>query len=39
MNYEEEIIVMARKGYITPAEEEKLLTAMIEEEIYQRRGL
>jgi len=39
MNYEEEIIVMARKGYITQDEEEKLLTAMIEEEIYSRRGL
>ncbi len=39
MNYEEEIINMARKGYITSIEEERLIVAVIESEIYQRRGL
>jgi len=39
MSYEEEIISMARKGYITSFEEERLLTAVIEADIYQRRGL
>ncbi len=39
MSYEEEIIKMARIGYITSSEEEKLLVAVIESEIYQRRGL
>lgn len=39
MNYEEEVIVMAHKGYITTTEEEKLLTALIESDIYQRRGI
>lgn len=39
MNYEEEIINMAHKGYITNAEEETLLKAVLESDIYQRRGL
>jgi hypothetical protein len=39
MNYEEEIMMMAHKGYITNAEEEKLITAVLESDIYQRRGL
>ncbi len=39
MNYEEEIMIMARKGYITNAEEEVLLKAVLEQDIYQRRGL
>ena len=39
MNYEEEIMMMAKKGYITNSEEEKLITAVLEADIYQRRGL
>jgi len=39
MNYEEEIMTMANKGYITSSEEEKLITAVLEADIYQRRGL
>lgn len=39
MNYEEEIMIMANKGYITSAEEEMLLKAVLESDIYQRRGL
>jgi hypothetical protein len=39
MNYEEEIMIMAQKGYITSAEEEKLISAVLEADIYQRRGL
>jgi hypothetical protein len=39
MTYEEEIIVMTHQGTITRAEEEQLLTTMINVEIYQRRGL
>ena len=39
MNYEEEILMMAHKGYITEAEKEKMLTTLITAEIYQRRGL
>ena len=37
MNYEEEIINMANNGYITSTEEEMLLKAALEADIYQRR--
>ena len=39
MNYEDEIMMMANTGYITSSEEEKLITAVLESDIYQRRGL
>ena len=39
MTYEERIIVMTHQGTLTRAEEEQLLTSMINAEIYQRRGL
>lgn len=37
MNYSEEIMNMANNGYMTSAEEETLLKAVLEADIYQRR--